>query len=241
MAKIPHSPEDIFGEFVNDLRAAYNGDLESVLLYGSGAKGEYIRKKSDINFLVVLSENGIGQLHKSFDLVKKWSKRKVAIPLFMTKGYIESSLDSFPIEFLSMKQNYQVVFGEDVLANIDIPQNELRLECEEQVKGKLLHLREGFLSSAGKKRLLEELLSISVPSFISIFEALLLLKKETPPAQKGEIFRKTAGAYGLNQNVFEAVLQVRNRTKKFSKDELVHLAGKYIAEIRTLAGIIDKW
>lgn len=241
MAKIPHSPEEIFNEFVSDLRAAYQDDLESVVLYGSGAKGEYVRKKSDINFLVVLSENGIGHLNKSFNLVKKWKKRKVAIPLFMTKGYIESSLDSFPIEFLSMKQNYKVVFGEDIFADIKIPQDELRLECEEQVKGKLLHLREGFLASAGKKRPLEELLSISVPSFISLFEALLLLKKETPPAQKGKIFNKTAAAFDLDQSVFETILQIRNRTKKLPKDELVDLTQKYIAEIRKLASIIDKW
>jgi predicted nucleotidyltransferase len=241
MAKIPHSPEVIFDEFVNDLRAVYQNDLESVVLYGSGAKGEYIRKKSDINFLVVLSENGIGHLHKSFNLVKKWTRRKVAVPLFMTKSYIESSLDSFPIEFLSMQQNYKVVFGDDVLANLEIPQNELRLECEEQVKGKLLHLREGFLASAGKKRPLEELLSISVPSFISLFQALLLLKEETRPIQKGEIFSKTGEVYGFDQNVFDDILQVRNRTKKFSTEDLIELTQKYITEIRKLAIIIDQW
>jgi len=241
MAKIPSSPEEIFDEFVNDLRIIYGEEVESVILYGSGAKGEYVRKKSDINFLVVLSENGVSQLQKSFSLVKKWRKRKVAVPLFMTRDYINSSLDSFPVEFLSMKQNYKVVYGEDELAAIDIPPNELRLECEEQVKGKLLHLRGGFLASAGKKRLIEELLSISVPSFISIFEALLFLKKETPLSQKSEVFSKTAEVFGLDRNVFDTVLHVRNRSKKLSGDELIDLTQRYITEVRKLAGIIDRW
>jgi len=240
MAKIPHSPEEILDEFVKDVRSVYEDDLESVVLYGSGAKGEYVRKKSDINFLVILSEDGIAQLHKSFELVKKWQKRNVSVPLFMTKDYIKSSLDSFPLEFLSMKQNYKVAFGEDVLAAVDIPQKELRLECEAQVKGKLLHLREGFLSSAGRKKQLEELLSISVPSFISIFEALLHLKGEAPPAKKSEVFRQTGDVFGLDHDVFDAVLQVRNHSAKLSKEQLVDLTQKYITQIRKLAGIVDK-
>ena len=97
MTKIPQSPEEIFTEFSNNIKQLFNDDLVSIVLYGSGAKGEYVRKKSDINFLVVLTEDGIKKLSGAFALVKKWNKRNVAVPLFLTREYIESSLDSFPI------------------------------------------------------------------------------------------------------------------------------------------------
>ena len=51
MAKIPRSPDEIFDEFTKDIKDLFGEELLSILLYGSGAKGEYIYKKSDINFL----------------------------------------------------------------------------------------------------------------------------------------------------------------------------------------------
>ena len=95
----------------DDYRKVFGNHLISVTLYGSAVTDEYIPKKSDLNFLVVLSEEGIEQLHFVYELVAKWRKKRVGTPLFLTKAYINSSLDTFPVEFLNIKRNYTVVFG----------------------------------------------------------------------------------------------------------------------------------
>ena len=59
MSKIPKTPQEVFPEFVDDLKGIYGEALQSVILYGSGARGEYVAGKSDINFLVVLAEDPI--------------------------------------------------------------------------------------------------------------------------------------------------------------------------------------
>lgn len=59
MDKILDSPESIFEEYTHDVQSVYNSDLTSIVLYGGGAKDEYVPKKSDINFLIVLSLKGI--------------------------------------------------------------------------------------------------------------------------------------------------------------------------------------
>ena len=241
MAKIPHSPEEILEEFVSDVKVVFTEDLLSVILYGSGAKGEYVRKKSDINFLIILTENGILNLAKCFGLVKKWDKRNVAVPLFMSKEYLQSSLDSFPIEFLSMQQHHKLVYGEDVLKDLHISKEHLRLEFEEQIKGKLLHLRKEFLATAGNKRLLVRLISVTVPTFASLFTALLTLKDIEPPKEKDAILYKAVEALGLDREVFRQVIAVRGNGLKLSENELVTLMEKYIAEIRKLAFTVDKW
>ncbi len=241
MAKIPHSPEEIFAEFVSDVKAVFAGDLLSISLYGSGAKGDYVRKKSDINFLIVLTEDGILNLAKCFGLVKKWGKRNVAVPLFMSKEYLQSSLDSFPIEFLSMQQNHKLVYGEDVLKDLQISKEHLRLEFEEQIKGKLLHLRKEFLATGGDKRRLTRLISVTVPTFASLFTALLTLKGIEPPKEKEAVLYKAAEALGLEQDVFRQIIAVRNNSIKLSATELVALMEEYIAEIRKLAFTVDKW
>ena len=59
MAKAPQNPEEIFSEFTNDYQKIYGTDLLSIVLYGSGARGDYIPGRSDLNFLIVLTEEGI--------------------------------------------------------------------------------------------------------------------------------------------------------------------------------------
>ncbi len=240
MSKVPQKPEDIFAQISADYQHLFSNDLISVILYGSGAKGDYVPKKSDLNFLIVLSENGIQQLAQSFDLIKKWQKRNVAVPLFLTKSYIDSSLDSFPIEFLNIKKAYKVAFGEDVLKELEIPKTFLRLQCEEQIKGKLLHLREEFLRTLGKKRALLDLLNSTIPAFSSIFTAMLLLKDVQPPALKKEVFRQTADLFDLDQSVFTDVWSVASGEKKMKKEQLVALTEQYIHVIRKCATAVDQ-
>ena len=81
MAKAPQKPEEIFPEFTQDYQAIYGTDLLSIILYGSGARGDYIPGRSDLNFLIVLTEDGIKGLHRAFKVVAKWHRRRVATPL----------------------------------------------------------------------------------------------------------------------------------------------------------------
>ncbi|MBN1999558.1 hypothetical protein JW935_18535 [candidate division KSB1 bacterium] len=240
MAKIPHSPAEIFDEFSRDVINVFGGDLIAIILYGSGARNEYIYKKSDINFLVVLTEDGILYLSKSFELVKKWQPRNVAVPLFLTKEYIHSSLDSFPIEFLNMKNHYNVVFGEDVLADVQIPHESLRLQCEAQVKGKLLHLRENFIQTLGQKNALQNLLTLTLTTFTSIFNAMLVLRNVSVPKNKMVIMSTTAQVFDLDKQIFDQVIKVARKEIKMSADGLIRLTQQYVNEINKLATIVDQ-
>ena len=143
MSKIPKRPEEIFGEFTGDYQEIFRDDLKSIILYGSGARGEYIPKKSDLNFLIVLTEAAMARLGEAFPLIRKWRKRRVNIPLFLTEEYINSSLDSFPVEFLNFREGHELVFGKDVLGGLAFDKKSIRLQCERELKVILIGLRQG--------------------------------------------------------------------------------------------------
>ncbi len=239
MGKIPKSPDEIFEAFTNEYKSAFGDNLISIILYGSAARGEYVYKKSDINFMIVLSDQGIRDIRKAHSLVKRWQKRNAETPLMLTKGYIESSLDSFPIEFLTMRESYQVVYGEDVLADIKIDTKDLRLQCERELRGKLLHLRESYLNTYGKKKSIQELMTVSLPTFTSIFSGLLYLKGQEIPSSKTDILKSTSEEFNLNYNVFEQLVKLRNNSLKLGSNELNDLMENYIEQIRKLTITVD--
>lgn len=240
MARIPDAPDEIFNEFTQDLQKTYGDDLISVILYGSGAKDEYIRKKSDINFLIILTEAGIDNLHLSLELIPKWRKRNVAVPLFLTKNYIETALDTFPIEFLDMKKFHRLVYGENILERLAIDKDDLRRQVERELRSKLIYLREGFLSTGHDREQLRQMLSASVPTMTAVFEGLLELKGQEIPKSKARVLEDTAQTFGLDTAVFGNLAKIKNGTWHGSRVQLQELTRAYITQIRRLVVAVDK-
>lgn len=240
MPKTPESPEEIFDEFSQDYQAAFGADLISIILYGSGAKGEYVPKKSDINFLITLSEDGIEHLEKALDLILKWRRRAVAVSLLVTKSYMASALDVYPIEFLDMKTHHRLLFGEDVLTDLLIDKNHLRLQVERELRGKLLALRQGFLSTGHDRDSLRNMLAGTVSTFAAIFEALLYLKGEQLPSSNAQVLEKTAQAFGLESSVLTQILNIKRSQWHGSRVQLQEIGKNYIKQIKKLIEIVDK-
>lgn len=240
MAKAPQKPEEIFSEFTHDYQEIYGTDLLSIVLYGSGARGDYIPGRSDLNFLIVLTEEGIKGLHRSFKAMAKWHRRRVATPLFMTQEYIATSLDTFPLEFLNITRDYKVVWGKNPLGKIRVRNRPLRLQLEREVKGKLLQLREAYLSSEGRGRELVAVALHSFTAFLSIFQGILYLRAKEAPHQRGAIIKAVAAETGLAAEPFEQLLEIKEGKTKLSVKRMKVLMDSYIEEIRRLAFWVDE-
>ena len=223
----------------DDYKNLFGDDLVSVILYGSSVTKEYDPNKSDLNFLIVLSEEGIERLHLAHELVARWRKKKVGTPLFLTKDYIDFSLDTFPIEFLNIKLNRQVIAGEDVLAGISFKRDFIRMEGERELKGKLLLLRQRYVETRGKRKVLKELISASLPTFIFVFKGLLYLLDKEVPETKEQTITILSQELKLDQELFTSLLQLEAGTFKYSRQELGDLFKRYLKEIRRLALLMD--
>jgi len=235
MTKIPEKPEDIYKEYTQDLQQLFGNDLESVITYGSAARGEYVPKKSDINFIIILSDEGIERFTAAHDFVRKWEKRNVSIPLFLTKEYIANSLDSFPIEFLNITAHYKLVYGKDVFENVDIDRDNLRLQLEREMKGKLLNLRQAYFQAAGNAKMAALFIHDSFGTFLSLFPAVLYLKNESISSQSINNIKRISELFNLDEKILERLYRVKQGMEKPNKSESIELLRNYIAQIRSLA------
>ena len=241
MGKVIKDPKDIFQDIEHDFKDLYGNDLVSILLYGSAVGSDYRPGKSDINFMIVLTDEGIKRLEKAFAVVQKWRKRRVAVPLFLTQSYIETSTDVFPIEYLNFQRNYLLIYGKDVLKDLHFEGSHVRLQCEREIKGKLLLLRETFLETAGKTNPLRSAVAQSIEAFSAVFRALLFLKGQEPPAHKRALMKVTSEAFYLNAALFDRLLDVKEGKATPKGEEIKKLYRDYLEEIRKLMRMIDSW
>ena len=239
MGKSPQNPKDIFPEIISDYGEVFGDGLKSIILFGSAARGTYRPGKSDINFMIVLSDEEIENLDRAFSVVTKWRKKNVAIPLFLTEHYVESSLDVFPIEYLTFRNTHELVYGVDILKELVFEGEHIRLQCEREIKGKLLLLREAYLETSGKGRALKEVIAQSLPAFMAIFEALVYLTGKDVPHTGAELIAAVCDGYGLEQRVFENLLKVKEGTLKPADESPGGLFKAYVKEIRALAIKVD--
>ncbi len=240
MATLDAKTEALLGEFTRQVRELYGEDLLAVVLYGSAAGVDYIPEVSDLNLLVVLKEVNPAQLEKAHKLVGRWRKAKLS-PLFLDPHYIQRSLDVFPIEFLEMKEQHRLLWGEeDPLEGLEIPQENLRWQCEQELKGKWLKLRQAYLQTAGNPKGLQGLLVGSLRSFGVVMSALLRLKGLTPPPREFlEIVTQVEEAFGLELPAFREVYQLKWGFISPDKAALRELFARYLVEVRQLTEVAD--
>src|SRR5208283_5531768 len=133
-------------------------NIHSIHIVGSAVMPDYNEKLSDINSIVVLHDMDLKFITFLAPLGKKYGGKRISAPLVMTPEYIDKSIEAFPVEFLDFKLLHKTVYGDDTLANVKIEKVPLRIQSEREIKIKLMSLRQGYLSSVGRKELLAAIL-----------------------------------------------------------------------------------
>lgn len=240
VAKIPKNPEEIFPEITADYRQAFGDGLLTIILYGSGVSDDYRPGISDLNFLMILDDSGLETLERAVPVAKKWKVRKVSAPLIMSRSELSSSLDSYPVEFLNMKNSHLLVYGEDVLQSLSFDPVALRLQIERELKGKLLLLRKSYLDTEGKGSALRSLVAKSLTAFTALFGALLYLKGREIPSSRRAVIKAMAWAFPIEPEVFLHCADIREREGRWSASEIDTLVRTCMKELSKLCEFVDR-
>lgn len=230
-------PLEVARQVADEYRACYGDGLQSVTAYGSAATGDFDPKRSDINLLVVLQQVTLAAVEQSQVVQEKWLKKRVARPLFMDREYMARSLDVFPIEFLNMQQAYVVLAGDDVLADLSISRQDLRLQAERELKGKWLHLLRDWPAVRSRRRRLQHLLALSLGDFTAVFRALLHLRGVSVPAERRALWQAVVEQYELPDNPFE---RAQEAVAKGDATRMVGVFPAYVSAIETLIAKVDQ-
>jgi predicted nucleotidyltransferase len=226
--------------FLDEILEKYRDRIHSIYITGTAITDDYNDKSSDINSIFVLKEMDIKFLEILAPLGKKYGKNRVAAPLIMTPGYIDSSRDVFPVEFLNFKLIHSTVFGEDILKDIEIKKKDLRYQCERELKTKLIWLGQGYLSSLGHRKLLTEKFVNSITGYIPLFRALIVLFGKEAPVRQSDVITALSEAMNINTGVFAKVLKEKRERIKLSVEELNTIFEDYYAATEKLGKMVDE-
>ena len=225
--------------FIDEILDKYSDKIHSIHITGTAITDDFNEKMSDVNSLFVLKEMDLKFLELIAPLGGKYGKNKVAAPLIMTAEYIKNSLDVFPIEFLNFKLIHSTLFGEDILADIEINRRDLRHQCERELKTQLIGLRQGYISSLGNKKTLTEGFVNSITAYIPLFRGIIVLFGKEPPLRQSEVITGLSETVDINTDIFAKVLKAKQDKIKLSIDELNTIFEDYYEATEKLGKIVD--
>ena len=230
-----------FDAFIDDLRATHRKNLSSVILYGSAAAGDFVPKQSDYNILIALHKIGPEDLRNAHASIREWVRMGHPVPVYFTVSELQNAADVFPIEFHQMSVARKVLYGPDVLADLNISDKFLRLQAEYELRSKLIQLRRQYIPVSMSVDGLKSLMAESLSSFAALFRAVLIIQGLRPPVTKREIVALTAQQLKIDGTPFEKIFNIRENNFTATLDETGAnaLFGEYMEQIENVIDAVD--
>lgn len=233
-------PRERAERFAEEMRTAYGAELASVVLYGSAARGEYRPGVSDLNVLVLVREVSPASLRRASHAARAWVAEGNPPPLMMSTDEWRGSADVWAIELADMRDAHLTVAGADPFEGIDIRLEDLRMQCERELKGKQIQLRERYLLFAGEPAELGELLARSFSTFLVLFRTVLRLGGDPGERDAESVVRRLAERAGFDPAPLLEIHRARSGGEKLRPQADAPVVVGYLDAVSRVVEYVDR-
>jgi hypothetical protein len=223
-------------EFVERLRTAAGSNLHSVVLYGSAAGSDFHKDFSDVNVLCLFQELSASAMLGVSDCVQWWKKERQSIPLLLSVDDLTRAADVFAIELLDIRAHHRVLYGKDLIAELNVPVHLHRVQVEHELRTKLILLRQNFVSKADVLKLMLD----SVSSFTTLFRHSLIAMGEKPEAGRRAMLQQLQRKINADVRAFMELLNVREGSVKANALDGKSIFPGYLRAIEQVIAAVDR-
>jgi hypothetical protein len=214
-----------------ELAAGLGERLVAVVVSGDATEEE---PNGVLSLLVVTTRVDGGVLESVGAALSKARAGRVEPPLVMTEDEIRRSLDSWPVEFLSISARGKVVTGSLDLASMPEDEAGLRLQCERELRGLVIHCRFAYLASRKDETRLGEMVAGGATKLVVLARATLKVAGQAAEGSSAEVLKRLGtwlstvksgrGDSGSAELLADAWAQRNQKRPRWSGERLLALA-----------------
>ena len=223
----------------SSLTDSLSDNLVSVVLYGGMVKNDFIKETDRVKMMIVLKEVTISCLDKISEALISTKRARQIQLLTLTTSDLNTSTDVFPIKFLDMQQDYEVLSGDDVVKELEVGRDNLRFRCEQEIKNLMLRLRAMYMQSRKNNEALQTMLLKGYYSFLQSGDALAELKTGKVYRKENEVLEGIE-SIGLDADLMRSILQLRSAEKVADLSTLQDLYEKFMNMVVEAAEMADQ-
>lgn len=229
--------------YFEQVAAVFGPRVDSIYLHGSVATDDYLPGQSDVNALVLFDLFHFSDAQRLQPVVQGGLKHRIAAPLCLSVNTLKRSTDTFPLEFIEIQDKHLFLYGDtNRIDSLEIPMEHLRVKIEEQIKGKLIRLRQIYMEHRGLDRQLTSLLVDAQKQLFPVLRNLLRFVGITaPPLNKDMILQALETRLRFSVIPLRRIWEQMAGRAAIPASEAVQVYGEYIEVLARLADLIDRW
>jgi hypothetical protein len=213
-------------------QGALGEKLRGAALYGSAAGGEFHPAHSDVNVAFVFSVLGAAELDALTRVNRTWRGARVVRPLLLSEESLRRSLDSYPLEYLLIRERHETLHGPDYFAALPLDRGVLRLQVERVLRAQELGLALSYVALAGTRGGARQWAIQASNSIAASASGLLFLAGEKVPSTKRDLASGCAASFGVDGPAFARLLTLRDSNReRVDATELLGSALKILCQL----------
>ena len=241
LQSLPDEVRSTLRAYVSQVGRLFGASLEAVLLYGSAARGEFLPGRSNLNLMIVLTACEAHVLQSYATVHKHWQKEGIVVPLFFTPKELQQAAASFPLEYLEIRDAYVLLQGQDPFLVLQVDLQRLRAECEQEIRGNLLRLRQRFVEGGGKPESSALLMPLSLTALLPALRGMFRVLERKVPSSSELLLAELQPALNVDSEVFEEVLRLKRGAITPGPLELPRLFERYHAALQALIAKVAQY
>lgn len=210
----------------------------SAVVYGSSARGEFLEGVSDLNLLLVCEVLPPDALRRLGAGLLALRHRRQPPPLLIERREWDRAADVFPIEVADMQLAHETLRGSDPVARIRVHPADLRRCLEQELRGKLLRLRQAYAVHAAEPRALGDVAVHTVSSIATLFRVALVLGRSEIPGDTPGCLAAAGAMLGVDTGPVSTLWERRRRREESCPAELFE---GYVAAVASAVRVIDQF
>ncbi len=225
----------------DSLATALGDELISIFIFGDFVRAnQFDSAHSKINLMLIVERIDCDLLDKMTGSINKAEKKIPLATMTLTQEDLVSSCDVFPVKFHDIQQHHALLYGQDLVSDLEISDEHLRLRCEQELKNLMIRLRASYLHrSHSREQLLKTLLD-STHSFLNNVNACLLIKTGIVPQDDGDVMDEFGDEFKLNVVVVREILVLQKNQQTPSLEDLKRIYNSFMSLIHDAAQTVDQ-
>ncbi len=237
----PETIRQVLQELRGVLTTTLGDDLQALIVYGDYVKpGRCHAEHDHVNLMLVLQRTDFEVLDRIVEPLAGAERRIPLATMTLTREDLQTSCDVFPVKFRDIQLHHRLLCGVDVLADLVIADDHLRLRCEQELKNVMIRLRSVYLHQSRHPERLFETLLVSGAEIVRTLEACLSLKMGMIPEGDMDVARMFGGEFALKTDSLVEILQMRDRIQPPPLEDLKRVWNGFMEFVENAARAADQ-
>ncbi|MGI8924148.1 MAG: nucleotidyltransferase domain-containing protein [Fimbriimonadales bacterium] len=222
----------------SELPKILGDNLVSLVLYGSAARGDADPETSDINLMIVL-EATTPAAHKAIREVLAGPVR--VEPLVVQKSGFDRAQIAFALKFLSIRRNFRVLHGANLLDLPEVSTGLMRFLSEQEIRNFRMRLTNVYVACGNRpQRYAAYLRRTSTSAFVVLSDVLRTDGHDLPDelAARLSVFDE---AFGADSWALRRLLELKNKPSQIAAEADDLHAGLVSVLAAAIAWLEERW